>query len=483
MRERCLVKGASLGEEAVLADSGRAGEVAARIGRVRKVTFSASCQSSVAVRHLHRVCNNSPMPIENNFQHDEMSRKNPGERITVREVTPTAPSESSSGQDAMAALGKRLSHTGVRVIVLLHGSIMGTDVFGVQRLDELGGLKRGYSRGVAGLDALLALMREGSNGISPLPGRVKPPLANDDATKRLLDEQIGDAGNFTHTYLELMTQSLNRGLDRPIHCVRELWSCEYHHLGRAMAAVSMLGRLRDWTETHKLSQGDRILVQAHGQAGLALALVSNLLCVASSSSQTRLLDLLSVFASQVNRPDVTSTIQRVAPLLSNGTLLNGATLDVVTFGMPVRYGWDPSGLGKLLHIVNHRNLRTDGKTWLSKMELPQITMEMPIAWGGDYVQELAVAGSDAVPTTEVAKTANRAIWELVEPFDGFEGWLECARRAVRIPSEGLGILVDYKDSTGSTNVRDHYYGHAAYTRLNMMLFNTTEIVQALYPVP
>jgi hypothetical protein len=423
------------------------------------------------------------MPIENSFQHDEMSRKNPGERLTVREVAPTALPESRPAQDAMATLGKRLSHAGVRIIVLLHGSIMGTDVFGVQRLDELGGLKRGYSRGVAGLDALLALMRESSNGMSPLPGGLKPPLANDAVTKKLLDEQIGDAGNFTNTYLELMRQLLNRGLDSPIHCVRELWSCEHHHLGRAMAAVSLLERLHNWSETHKLSQGDRILVQAHGQAGLVLALVSNLLCVASSSSRTRLLDLLSIFASQIYRPDISSTIQRVAPLLSNGAILNGATLDVVTLGMPVRYGWDPSGLGKLLHIVNHRSMRTDGKTWLSKMELPQITMEMPIAWGGDYIQELAVAGSDAVPMIEAAKAANKALWELVEPFDGFERWLECARRAVRIPSEGLGILADYKDSTGSTNVRDHYYGHAAYTRLNAMLFNTTEIVQALYPVP
>jgi hypothetical protein len=420
------------------------------------------------------------MPIENSFQHDEMSRKNPGERISVREVILTVLSESPSGQDSMAALGKRLSQTGVRVIVLLHGSIMGTDVFGVQRLDELGGLKRGYSRGVAGLDALLALMRENSNGISPLPGGMKPPLANDDATKRLLDEQIGDAGNFTNAYLELMKQSLNRGLDQPIHCVRELWSCEHHHLGRALAAVSMLGCLRDWVEAHKLGQGDRILIQAHGQAGLVLALVSNLLCLTANSSRKRLLDLLSDFASQNNRPDSTSTIQRVAPLLANGTLLNGAMLDVVTFGMPVRYGWDPSGLGKLLHIVNHRSMRTDGKIWLSKMELPQITMEMPIAWGGDYIQELAVAGSDAVPTAETAKAANKALWELVEPFDGFERWLECARRAVRIPSEGLGVLADYKDSTGSTNVRNHYFGHAAYTRLNAMLFNTTEIVQALY---
>ncbi len=420
------------------------------------------------------------MPIENNFQYDELSRKNPGDRLAIAELTPSLEPGAPAWLDAMAQCGTTLSQAGVRVIVLLHGSVMGTDLFGVQRLDELGGLKRGYSRGVAGLDALLALMREGSNGIPPLPGGLKSPLANDKPTKDLLDDQLGDAGNFTDVYVELMRQSLNQGLERPIHCVRELWSCEHHHLGRAMAAVSMLGRLRDWVEAHKLGQGDRILVQAHGQAGLILALVSNLLCVTANSSRTRLFDLLSAFASQINRPDIISTIQRVAPLLSNGTFLNGAALDIVTFGMPVRYGWDPSGLGKLLHIVNHRTMRTDGKTWLSKMELPQITMEMPIAWGGDYVQELAVAGSDAVPTTEPAKAANKALWEMVEPFDGFERWLECARRAVRIPSEGLGILADYQDSTGSTNVRDHYYGHAAYTRLNAMLFNTTTIVRALY---
>ena len=56
------------------------------------------------------------MPIENSFQHDEMSRKNPGERITVREVTLTDLQESPPGQDAMAALGKRVSHAGVRMI-------------------------------------------------------------------------------------------------------------------------------------------------------------------------------------------------------------------------------------------------------------------------------------------------------------------------------------------------------------------------------
>ena len=137
-------------------------------------------------------------------------------------------------------------------------------------------------------------------------------------------------------------------------------------------------------------------------------------------------------------------------------------------------------MGRLLHIVNHRNLRTDNKNWLAKMELPQVTMEMPIAWGGDYVQTLAVAGSDAVPATEAAKAANKAVWEMVEPYDGFERWLECARRAVRFPSEGGCLLVDYKDCTNSTNVQEHYYGHAAYTRSNAMLFNTSEIIRFLY---
>ncbi len=43
------------------------------------------------------------------------------------------------------------------------------------------------------------------------------------------------------------------------------------------------------------------------------------------------------------------------------------------------------------------------------------------------------------------------------------------------------LVADYKDAPGSTNPRDHLYGHAAYTRLTNLLFNTTKIVQALYP--
>ena len=420
------------------------------------------------------------MPIENNFQHDELSRKTPGDRLSVAELSDGAQPESPAWFDAMARCGTQMSHAGVRAIIFLHGSMHGTDLFGVQRLDEVGGLKRGYSRGVSGLDALLAAMREGGNGIPALSGGIIPPLHNDAMTKKLLDDQLGEAGNFTDAYVALYDRAINKTLPRPVTCHRIVWSSEHHHLGRAIAAVRFLDTLCTLCEDQHIGKGDRILVHAHGQAGLVLALAANLLCPSPITGRSKLFEILTAYSGQTNQPELEAAIKRIELPLSGGSLLKRAFLDVVALGTPVRYGWDPSGIGYLLHIVNHRNLRTDGKTWLAKMEMPQVIMEMPIAWGGDYVQELAVAGSDAVPITDTAKTANRAIWEMVEPYDGFERWLECSRRAVRFPSDGRCLLVDYKDCTGSTNVREHYFGHAAYTRLNAMLFNTTELVRHFY---
>jgi hypothetical protein len=420
------------------------------------------------------------MPVENNFHHDEMSRKNPGDRLSYSELSTAASPGTPPWNEAMEILGSGLARAGTRLILFLHGSILGTDVFGTQRLDDAGGLKRGYSRGISGLDALLAFMREGDNGITPLPGGLKPPLPNDETTKALLDQQVGDAANFTASYLDFFEKAVNRKAHRPILCARELWSGENHHLGRAIAACFLLDRLSKLIAAHRLGSGDRLLIQAHGQAGLVVALASNLLCPSPITGRRTLWEILTAHAKASGQNHLEAAIRRVDALLKSGTLLNGTALDIATLGTPVRYGWDPSGIGKLLHIVNHRNLRTDGKIWLAKMELPQITVEMPIAWGGDYVQQLAVAGTDAVPANDAAKTANKAVWELVEPYDGFERWVECARRAVRCPSEGQCLLVDYKDCTGSSNVRDHYYGHAVYTRLETMLFNTTEIVSRLY---
>ncbi len=420
------------------------------------------------------------MPVGNNFQHSVYARSDPGERLAFCEVTTSAPSDSLAWQDEMARLGGQMAGAGVRACLFLHGTYLGTDLFGMQRLDEVGGLKRGYSRGIAGLDALLALMREESNGLSKPPEGPTPPFTNDDKTTSWLDGQAGDACNFTNAYVEAFRKAVNRNASRPIDCRRILWSSEHHHLGRALAACRLLNQLQALSRELKLGQGDRLLVQAHGQTGLVLALVSNLLAPGESSGRDRLFQILTDYAKQTQAVELSEQLDHVESLLKAGNVLNGALLDVATFGMPIRYGWDPAGIGKLLHLVNHRPMRTDGKRWLAKMELPQVTMEMPIAWGGDYVQQLATAVTDALPTTAEAKAAIKAIWEIVEPYDGFERWLECARKSVRCANDGRCLLVDYKDATGATNPREHLYGHAAYTRLANLLFNTTEIVQALY---
>ena len=246
------------------------------------------------------------MPNENNFQHDELSRKSPGDRLATAELAGGAQPDSPTWVESMAQCGAQLSQAGVRAMIFMHGSIIGTDVFGMQRLDEAGGLKRGYSRGVSGVDALLAAMREGSNGIPPLPGGMKPPLANDDATKKLLDDQLGDAGNFTQAAVGLIQKALNKNVVTPLACIRYLWSSEHHHLGRALAAVRLLDELRLLCENRKLTAGDRILVQTHGQGGLVTALVSNLLCPSAIMGRPKLFALLLSYAQQAGLADMTA---------------------------------------------------------------------------------------------------------------------------------------------------------------------------------
>src|SRR5881296_2769735 len=163
------------------------------------------------------------MPLSNDFQHAAYSRSDPGERVSYREFEPGAPPDSLAWQEAMARLGGELAKAGVRAVLFMHGTFLSTDLFGTQRLDEAGGLKRGYSRGIPGVDALLALMREDSNGLGKLPGGQKPPFRDEDQIKKVIDEQAGDAANFTTTYVEQFKTAINRNVSRPLTCVRYLW--------------------------------------------------------------------------------------------------------------------------------------------------------------------------------------------------------------------------------------------------------------------
>ncbi len=396
-----------------------------------------------------------------------------------RTFQPGAALDSPAWCLAMAGVGKHMGQSRVKGILFLQG-LPFMDLFGAARLDEVGGLKRGYSRGISGLESLLALLRPATNGIC-LPGDpIHPPVANDEATHKRLDVLAQEIGNFSSSYVRKFELALTQANDQSIPCGRYVWSSINHHGGRVEAAIHLLLYLAKWVSELGVTKDDRLLIVGHGHAGQVLALLSNVLTRGESEVRARVFEILAKYWQAC--PSGDGSVEQLEHLyrhVMDQTVLNGATVDVVTLGTPVRYGWDTAGVGHLLHFVNHREIRTDGKRWLAKMELPQIAWEMPYQTGGDYVQQLAVAGTDVIPNNPEAEQANVDFREIFEPYDGFERWLECTRRTTRCANDGQCLLVEY-GVQGEEPPRQHLFGHACYTHSRAMLFLATEIAQAFY---
>ena len=421
------------------------------------------------------------MPQDNNFQHSKYSRADPGERVSWLTFEPGASPDSPAWREALGKAGQQLVQAGVRAVLFVNGMPL-LDPFGAERLDDAGGLKRGYSRGIPGLESLLGLLRPGTNGLPKREELPQSPLENDENDKKTLDEIVGEVGNFSHDFLQSFSKAIQCGGADTLVCDRYLWSSTNHHLGRLEAALGMIEFLQECSERHSLPTGSRMLIQAHGHAGQILALVSNLISQGEGSNQQAMFQILAKhYESLQLGSDSIDRLDRLYRSITTHPFLNGIGLDIVTLGTSVRYGWDTSQLGHLLHIVNHRPIRGDGKRWLAKMELPQIAWEIPMVVGGDYVQQLAVAGTDSVPISAEEQLVNKELGGILEPYDGFERWLECARRGTRCANDGRCVLVDYQVQSEDRPSTDHLYGHGCYTRKNAMLFTTLQIVKAFYP--
>jgi len=421
------------------------------------------------------------MPQSNNFQHAQYTRSNPGERVVFGTFEPGAPFDSSDWAQAMAQVGAQLARAHVKGVFFLNGHPF-SDLFGVARLDEVGGLKRGYSRGISGLESLLALLRPKTNGIGRSDDSIHPPLCNNPSTQEALDLLAHEVGNFTTPYVRKFEQGLRQEGKSSIPCGRYVWSSMHHHVGRVEAALVFLEFLQQWGAERTFLKEDRILLIAHGHAGQILALLSNLIISRESEARARIFEILAKYWETC--PTEVRSVEQLEMLyqaLLHQRFLGGASVDIVTLGTPVRYGWDTDGVSRLLHVVNHRMIRHDGKRWLSKMELPQTAWEMPYQTGGDYVQQLAVAGTDALPDSSEMEQANMDFREILEPYEGFERWLECTRRTMRCPNDGQCLLVEYGIQANEEHPRQHLYGHGCYTQSRAMLFTAKEIAKALYP--
>lgn len=420
------------------------------------------------------------MPQNNNFQHARYSRSNPRDRVSYPTFEPGPPIDSSKWQLAMAHVGTTLVTKNVKGVLFLNGHPF-SDVFGAARLDEVGGLKRGYSRGISGLESLLALLRPASNGIEKDEDPIHPPLVNDQSTYQALDNLAQEVGNFTTAYVKKFEAGLSREASSLIPCGRYVWSSVHHHVGRMEAAIAFIEFLQQWGSERSLSKEDRILLIAHGHAGQVLALVSNLITSGESEARPRIFEILAKYWGAYPATDQSvEQLEALYQVLTEQRFLGGASVDMVTLGTPVRYGWDTDGYGHLLHVVNHRMIRHDGKRWLSKMELPQIAWEMPYQTGGDYVQQLAVAGTDALHDSSEMEKANIDFREILEPYDGFERWLECTRLTTRCQNDGQCVLVEYGVQANEEDPRQHVYGHGCYTRCSNMLFLAGHIAKIMY---
>jgi len=420
------------------------------------------------------------MPQDNNFQHAKYSRSNPGERVAYPVFHEGECYESPEWCVSMGQMAKRISESGVRGMLFVSG-LPYDDLFGVGRLDEVGGLKRGYSRGIPGIESLLTLLRPASNQIVSASDTLKPPLTNSPEVQKAVDLIAKDVGNFSSESVAIFQQAIDQcdQKESRLRLGRYVWSSQNHHFGRVKAAFALIEFLDHWAQELSLLANERLVVHAHGHAGQVLSLVSNLIAPGESSNRQILFQVLAAHYERTQDAEVrTDRLETLYRKLTEQPFLGGAVLDVVTYGTPVRGGWEVEGLGHLLHFVNHRPVRGDGKQWLAKMELPQIAWELPLVSGGDYVQQLAVAGTDIVPELPQDELVNQELGEIVEPYDGFERWLECARRGTRCQNDGKCFLVDYQVD-GEASPRAHLYGHACYTEKRAMLFNTSELVNQL----
>ncbi|MCC6493512.1 MAG: hypothetical protein IT424_10870 [Pirellulales bacterium] len=383
------------------------------------------------------------------------------------------PAEPTSPEFArrLEAAGEAFAQAGVAAVYLVHGTFAGNDLLGMATE-----LERRLPR-------LAEYFRR--------------------AGKLALDLVLGETGNYTAKYARRLEETLSAGAARPMPVRRFNWSSLNNHIGRADAAVRLLDKLACLAESAPLhpppSKGGsrlgtepadhpprqdpaapppRILLWSHSHGGNVLALLTNLLGAGEQARQ-EFFAAAGVFYRGVGSGEPAFPVwQRAAELLAEPKHpLRRLKLDIVDFGTPIRYGWDSGGYAKLLHIVNHRR-RRPGAEYLA--DFPPRCGAVLAGRGGDFVQQLGIAGSNFPPLPLALRTflANRRLGRLLEGNLPPRFLAARMKSAMRVPEEGLTLLVDYEDPD-RLPLRN-LLGHAPYTRSRWLPLHCELVAQEFY---
>lgn len=391
------------------------------------------------------------MPPHNHFRHQSYSSTPPAAPYSL--ITPDAsptPGE-SSGPRGDGCERDVLRRTGVAAIYLMHGTLAGTDAFG-----WIGELERAWPRIGA------SLRRQ---------------------HKRVVDAFVGDHGNYVEAFRKTCDQLANgpapesTAPDKPRIPVRLFhWSSQNHHLGRAEAAVMLIDELveQDWPA------GSRIALWGHSHAGNVLALVTNLLA-AGRLTRAAFLQAIRPYAKGATGGPQHEAWRRIENVLREGSNpLKHVSLDIATFGTPVRYGWDTLGYDNLVHFVNHAPQPGMDEY---RAKYPQTVDEYREAIAGnygDYIQQTFVAGTNIPPlvTNWNAWTSDRMLSRLLQRNQSRADLLKRLEVGKRVADEGETLLVNYQqaDPEGARVLA----GHAVYTRVDWLPFHIAQFVKRCY---
>jgi hypothetical protein len=390
------------------------------------------------------------MPRQNGFRHQSYP--------TQPEVEPVVVQLSLDGEQQLD-FGHMHTQFGVRKVLLVHGTFAGTDPFGIH-----------------------ALLRAAAE---PLPAAarlvINPAIDRlSDQTKRLTDTITADVANYSDDYRSHFQALV--GEDPEVSRLEPSWSSENNHLARAALAVRLLNELVELQADGFAPENERVLLWGHSHAGNGFAILSNLLANDRQSVE----DFFEAAGDSLGDAGEVAR-QSLAAAPTPHPMANAVI--VVTFGTPVRYGWDTGGLQSLVHVIHHRPVKDQEDP---AAIVPAVTFgcegnslsdnftaattgvaDVLSARHGDWVQAFAIAGTDIAPIGK--REANQRLGLFLEqgltdatPAKiGDRLKVACSRwqTRTRLHADGRNLLVDYTSSqlTRFGPARQAVLGHGIYT--------------------
>ena len=362
-------------------------------------------------------------------------------------MSPTDPS-SAEFDDALQRAGQVFGKAGVAAVYCVHGTFAGGDALGL--VTELARFAPAISSGLGYLG------------------------------KQTVSLVMGESGNYTSRYRSDFQAGISAGAQREIPVQFFNWSSQNNHIGRADGAVHLLCELaslaeRVDAESNASDTPARVLLWGHSHGGNVFSLLTNLLGEDPQPRQQFFEAASSFYRSWLGGVDMPAWQKAQEILEDSSHPLRRLKLDIVTFGTPIRYGWNPAGYANLLNFINHR-LPPQGIEY--QAPVPMRLWPMLTGSDGDYVQQYGIAGSNFPPLPLFVRTlhADLQLDRLLENGLKSESIFKRLSSGARVPNEGTTLLVDYQERGFDLRLM----GHALYTRRCWLPFHCREVAARFY---